>query len=82
MPDNSPLSGWDQYRLLVIDGLDRINREMKAINEKIDKNNGDHSREIAELQVQVGMLKVQAAMWAALAAAVVSVVIGVIGHKF
>lgn len=75
-------SDWDQYRLLILNALERIDKEMRSINEKIDKHNGDRGKEISELQVQVGMLKVQAMGWAALASVVVSVIVAALARNW
>lgn len=73
---------WDEYRRLVLDALRRIDHGMRDLDNKMDSHNIARGKEISELQIQVGMLKVQATMWAALASIIVSAVVAVVGRNW
>lgn len=72
------LGSWDEYGRLILKALDKIDDGMTSMNSKIDRHNGDRSKEISDLQIQVGMLKVQATAWAAVASTFVSIAVGLI----
>lgn len=69
---------WIEYRRLVLDGLERIDRELVIINTKIDLQDKVLTREIADLRVEIGMLKVKAAIMATVSSIVTSAIVGAV----
>lgn len=69
---------WFEYRRLVLGALDRIDGQISAVNNKLDAQDGIRGKEIADLRVEVGMLKVKAAMWGVASGAGVSGIVNVL----
>ena len=64
--------GWSEYRRLILSELMRIEKEMQALNQKIDTiTNGD----INNLKIQVAMLNVKSGIIGAIAGMTMSGVI-------
>jgi hypothetical protein len=60
-------NGWMEYKRLVLQQLEDLTAEVKAMRD-----------EITRMRVDVGQLKVQAAAWGAIAALLVSSIVGAI----
>lgn len=71
-------TAWVAHRLLILRGLERIEKELGSINQKIDEQDSHWNREIADLRVELGMLKVKMAIISVIAAAVTSAVVGTV----
>lgn len=76
MPDGRDLENtWHEYRLLVLGGLQRIDKELESLNRKLDQQDGVHGKEISDLRVEVGMLKVKASVYGAMGGTVMAIVL-------
>lgn len=62
--------GWTEYRRLILSELERINKALHEIDEKIDDK---LIGEVAKLKVDVGMLQVRSGIWGAIAGIVTTV---------
>jgi len=69
---------WVAHRLMILRGLERIEKELGNINQKIDEQDSHWNREIADLRVEIGMLKVKMAIISVIAAAVTSSIVGTV----
>ncbi len=68
-------NNWGEYRRLIIDTLERIDRELASINAKIDDRDDTRGAQIADLRIEVGMLKVKAAIGGVIGGAAVSAIL-------
>ena len=57
---------WAEYRRLVLAELQRIDEGLLTINKKLDSNFADRDRQIGDLRVEMGMLKVKSSVFGAL----------------
>jgi len=55
---------WGEYRRLILNELDRISRDMRALNDKVEKFRQD---DVAQMKTDIALLKFQAALWGAIA---------------
>lgn len=73
---------WSEYRRLVLDTLERIDKELALMNNKIDQQDNTKSDQISDMKIEIGMLKVKAAMGGvvggAIASGVVSLIVGLL----
>lgn len=53
-------NGWGEYRRLILSELERIGRDIGAINSKIDRL---REEDISQVKMDITLLKFQAAMW-------------------
>lgn len=76
LPKKDERDSWDDYRLLVIHNLDEINKNIKIMQAKIDKNYRDvdkrldvhvlvNEKEHANIKTEVTKLKVKAGIFGA-----------------
>jgi hypothetical protein len=61
---NESLEGWTEYRKLILAELERLSASIHDTNRKIDEFRSD---DIAQIKVEIAMLKVKAGAWGALA---------------
>lgn len=52
MPSTDPEASWGEYRRLILANLERIERDIGAINAKVD-----------QFQVDIAMLRVKSGVW-------------------
>lgn len=64
--------GWDQYKLLVLESLDRIEKAIKDLKEEVDHNAAARTKEIEAVRLDVAMLKFKAGLIGALAGLLVA----------
>ena len=64
MSDGPPAPGWNEYKLLVLDQLERMSRQMGDLERKMDAFRAD---DIANLKVDIALLKQRAAGYGAIA---------------
>lgn len=76
--DETEQHNWHEYRRLVLGALERIDNELAGINEKITQQDGSHGRQIADMRIDIGMLKVKAAMGGAIGGAIMSGIVSLI----
>lgn len=69
MPEGEQ-AGWGEYRRLILSELERITRDIGAINEKLERFRQD---DISQIKTDIALLKFQAAMWGAIAGTGISV---------
>jgi tetrahydromethanopterin S-methyltransferase subunit G len=62
-----PLSRFDEYKLLIMDKLDVLDKRLERLDEKLDK-----------ARHEITALKVRSSMWGAAAGALISIVVSVI----
>lgn len=69
MPDHesSDDRSWPEYRKLVINELERIDRGLANLNVKLDAALGERDGRTRSLEISVAMLQVKCGMWGALA---------------
>jgi hypothetical protein len=61
------LEGWTEYRRLVLGQLEKLESSISRLDGKLESF---RNSEIAELKVEVAMLKVKAGFWGAIGAAI------------
>jgi len=61
------LEGWGEYRRLILQELERLARQVQELNIKIDNF---RASDIADIKVEIAMLKVKAGVWGAIGAAI------------
>lgn len=59
-----PQNGWSSYQRLVLDRLDRIDRKIETLDDRITHL---YEREITTIKVELAMLKVKSGLWGAAA---------------
>jgi hypothetical protein len=64
---------WAGYRRLVISELERIDKGVKGLHEKMDARDSATDREIAKMKTEIAMLKVKSGMISALVSALVTI---------
>jgi hypothetical protein len=64
-------NGWMEYKRLVLQQLEDLTTEVKSLRD-----------EVTRLRVDVGQLKVQSAAWGAIAAMLVSSIVGFVFKSF
>jgi hypothetical protein len=69
--------GFQEYRRLILQALERLDGEIRNINVKIDTFRAE---DIATLKVEVAMLKVKAGMWGALCGLVTGVLAALVSY--
>lgn len=80
--DSAETNSWTEYRKLVTHGLDDLDTDIKAANEKFDKKVSELTKTLNEFQIQViidiTQLKGKAGIWGGVVGAIVSIIIGVV----
>jgi hypothetical protein len=77
-PDaNDPLDGWGQYRRLILSQLDTITADIREITKKIEQFRAE---DISQIKTDIALLKFRAAMYGALAASAISIIVSVVLH--
>lgn len=59
--------GWSEYKLLVLDHIERLSRQLSIVETKLDTFRAD---DIATLKTEVALLKLRAGLWGAISGAV------------
>src|SRR5688572_3531419 len=77
--DETP-STWQEYRLLILRALERVDSQMANLNEKIESQSIERTREITEMKVQIAMLQVKATVGGIMAGAMVSLAVTLVAH--
>lgn len=77
-PSRTRDGGFDEYRHLIMETLERLQRGITAIDVKVDAL---RNQEVEALKIDVAMLKVRASLWGALAGCVGGAVVGVLVTK-
>jgi hypothetical protein len=70
MTDQPTREGWEEYRRMVLNELKRLGETVVAVNEKLDRF---HSEEIAQIKVDIALLKLKAGLWGATASVIVTI---------
>lgn len=66
-PQSSPEGdSWLEYKRLVLAELKRGNDGLEALQQKLSNFKAESAKQISDLKVEVGMLKVKAGVWGAL----------------
>lgn len=78
MPDDLGLEGWTTYRKLILNALERIDRDTTAINDKLDRLRAEQSKDMRELSNEVTALKVKAGIAGFLAGMLGTIITGLI----
>jgi hypothetical protein len=64
-----PTPGWNEYKLLVLDQLTRVCTQVQDLERKMDAFRAD---DIANVKVEIALLKQKAGIWGAIAGLVPS----------
>lgn len=64
------LEGWGEYKKLVLRELERLEASVADVGRKVDGLQAVNARTLAELSVEIAMLKVKAGVWGAVAGAI------------
>ena len=59
-----PAPGWNEYKLLVLDQIERLSRQVTELERKVDAFRAD---DIASVKVDIALLKQKAGLWGAVA---------------
>jgi|ETNvirenome_6_85_1030632.scaffolds.fasta_scaffold03906_9 hypothetical protein len=70
---NQRSNGWGEYEKLVLNELERLNKWSESFAKHVDE-------ELTKTKVEIATLKVKAAMWGALAAAVAGPIVAIIAN--
>jgi hypothetical protein len=69
--DGPPVPGWNEYKLLVLDQLERVSRQVGDLERKMDAFRAD---DIANVKVDIALLKQRAAAYGAIAGLIPSLI--------
>jgi hypothetical protein len=59
--------GWSEYKLLVLDHIERLSTQVRSLEGKMDAFRAD---DISNLKVEIALLKLKAGVWGAVSGAV------------
>jgi len=62
-------NGWDEYKRVVVDRLDRLDNSVSALSGKIDYL---VSNDLSHLKVEIAVLKIKAGLWGLVGASIPS----------
>lgn len=72
---------WIEYRMMVLDKLERLDREVKELDEKIAKNNHAINEKLDTLKSDILTLKTKSIVWGSIASAIVApIAVSIILH--
>lgn len=57
---------WGEYRRLILAEIERINKGMVELNNKMDANSESRFSETSQIQVEIAMLKVKSGIFGAM----------------
>jgi hypothetical protein len=66
-----PAPGWNEYKLLVLDQLEKACKKIDDLERKMDTFRAD---DIANVKVEIALLKQKAGLWGAVAGLIPSVI--------
>lgn len=64
MSIESGAPGWNEYKLLVLDQLEGLKAQVRSLEAKVD---GFRADDIANVKVEIALLKQKAGLWGAIA---------------
>lgn len=73
---------WDEYRLLILGSLGRIEKALKDLEEKVDHNAATRTKEIEAVRLDVAMLKLKAAFIGFLSGTIAAALFAAIARKW
>jgi len=73
----APVPGWNEYKLLVLDQIERVSRQVAELERKMDAMRAD---DIASVKVEIALLKQKAGLWGAIAGIVPSALAALIWY--
>ncbi len=76
---NDQLDGWAEYRKLILSELERLNNTIDRLDEKIDQL---RQFDIADMKMEIAMLKTKAGLLGAIGGSIGGSIVGVIVSKF
>jgi len=59
-----PAPGWNEYKLLVLDQIEKVCRQVGELERKVDAMRAD---DITAVKVEIALLKQKAGLWGAIA---------------
>lgn len=68
------IDAFAEHRLLILSELTRLNASVTGLTSEIRALDGTRQREIADLRVEIGMLKIKSGAWGVLGGAVPSAI--------
>lgn len=69
--------GWSEYKLLVLDQLEGLKSQVRQLESKVDSFRAD---DIANVKVEIALLKQKAAVWGAVSGLVPSAIAALIWY--
>ena len=72
---------WPEYRRLVLSELERIDRSLGTLNEKIDKSFDDRDDRMRSAEVNIAMLQIKCGLWGGLSGGLISIIMAVAKHQ-
>lgn len=77
MTDPSFAPGWGEYKLLVLDQLEKLTNRIASLESKVDVFRAD---DMAGVKVEIALLKQKAGLWGAIAGLVPSALAALIWY--
>ncbi len=71
---------WPEYRRLVLSELERIDRALNTMNEKLDRSFDSRDSRMRSAEVSIAMLQVKCSLWGGIAGGLISVALGFLKH--
>lgn len=65
---------WDEYRELVLQEIERINKNITEMNNRLDRNYHEYQAELSKLKIDVAMVQVKTGIWGGLMGALSGVI--------
>jgi hypothetical protein len=75
--DRGSGEGWPEYRKLVLNELERIEKDIRSLHDKFDALKATIGTDMSAMQVQIAMLKVKAGMVGAMTGAVTGLAVAI-----
>jgi uncharacterized protein YoxC len=77
MPEDLDEASWAGYRRLVISELERIDRGVKGLHDKMDARDAETDNQIASMKTQIALLQVKSGTISALVSAVTGLAVAI-----
>lgn len=71
-------SSWFEYRRMILSALERLEGQMATLSAKIDTHDSVRSKDIADIRVEIGMLKAKAVVFGILASIAVTFALNIL----
>lgn len=71
-------SSWFEYRRMILSALERLEGQMATLSAKIDAHDNARSKDIADIRVEIGMLKAKAVVLGVVASIAVTFALNIL----